>query len=138
MTSTALDASALGHERTPPQLRRLLLLDAIGSGAGALLALAASDWVSGYLGLAPALLRGAGVVLVPYVALLLLAVVIPSVPRALVSIIVTLNVLWVLASIGLLVTARASPTGFGIVFVLVQAGAVALLAWAQYSRLRLT
>lgn len=136
MTSNALDAAALGHERTYPPLRRLLLIDAIGSGASALLAMAASDWLSAYLGLAPALLRGAGVVLVPFVALLALAVVMPRAPRALVGIIITLNVLWVLASLGLLVTGRASPTGFGIVFVLVQAGAVALLAWGQCTRLK--
>ena len=49
-------------------LRRSLILDAVASGATAALMLAGAGLLEGWLGLPAALMRGAGLVLVPYVA----------------------------------------------------------------------
>jgi hypothetical protein len=117
-------------------LRRVLLVDAMASGACALLALVAADWLSPHLGLSPAFLRGAGLILIPFVALLLAVAARGTDSRPAVGIIIAFNVLWVLASVGVLVTGGVAPTGLGIAFVLVQAAVVALLGWLQFAGLR--
>ncbi len=47
-----------------------------------------------------------------------------------------MNILWAVDSALLLLTGWVAPTGLGLAFVLVQAGAVAVLAEAQYLGLR--
>ena len=51
-----------------PFMRNALALDAAASGATGLLLLAGARWLEDLLGLPVALMRGAGLILIPYVA----------------------------------------------------------------------
>jgi hypothetical protein len=117
-------------------LRRALLLDATASGAMALLALAAAGPLSAPLGLSAGLLRGAGMVLVPFVALLLVAARAPRISPALAWTVIAVNGAWIAASVLLVVERLAAPTALGTAFVLAQAAAVALFTVLEYAGVR--
>ena len=117
-------------------LRRALVLDAVASGATALLVIAAAGFIDVLLGLPVALLRGAGLLLVPYVAFVAFVATRPRIEPAAVWVIITCNVLWALASFLLLLSGQLAPTGLGIAFVLAQAVVVALLGELQWMGLR--
>jgi hypothetical protein len=117
-------------------LRRALVLDAVASGATALLVIAAAGVIDGLLGLPVALLRGAGLVLVPYVALVAFVATRARIEPAAVWVIIACNALWALASFVLLLSGELAPTGLGIAFVAAQAIIVALLGELQYMGLR--
>lgn len=117
-------------------LRRVLLLDAAASGAmGVLLLLAAGPLVD-WLGLPLALLRGAGIVLLPFAAWVTWVATRNPISRRMTWVVVVVNVLWVLDSVLLLFTGWVEPTALGYAFVLGQAFVVAALAEAQYVGLR--
>ncbi len=128
--STLATSAATGQSAT--FLRRALLLDAVASGATALLVIVAAGFLEGLLGLPAALLRGAGLVLVPYVALVIFAGSREVISRPAVWAIVIVNGLWALASILLLFTGLVDPTLLGYAFVIGQAAVVALLGELQY------
>jgi hypothetical protein len=117
-------------------LRRALMLDALASGATALLLIAAAGFLDALLGLPVALLRGAGLLLVPYVAFVAFVATRPRIEPAGVWVIVACNVLWVLASFLVLLSGKLAPTGLGIAFVVAQAIVVALLGELQVMGLR--
>lgn len=117
-------------------LRRALVLDAVASGATALLVIAAAGLIDGMLGLPVALLRGAGLVLVPYVALVAFVATRARIEPAAVWVIIACNALWAIASFLLLLSGQLAPTGLGIAFVAAQAIVVALLGELQYMGLR--
>jgi len=117
-------------------LRRTLVLDAVASGATALLVIAAAGLIDGLLGLPVALLRGAGLVLVPYVAFVVFVATRARIEPAAVWVIIACNALWALASFVLLLSGELAPTGLGIAFVAAQAIIVALLGELQYMGLR--
>ena len=117
-------------------LRRALLLDAAASGATALLAIAGAGFLEGLLGLPAALLRGAGLVLVPYVAFAIYAGTREAIPRPAVWVIIAANALWALASVLLLLSGLVAPTLLGYALVIGQAAVVALLGELQYIGLR--
>ena len=117
-------------------LRRALVLDAVASGATALLVIAAAGHIDGLLGLPAALLRGAGLVLVPYVAFVVFVATRARIEPAAVWVIIASNALWALASFAVLLSGRLAPTGLGIAFVAAQAIIVALLGELQYVGLR--
>jgi hypothetical protein len=117
-------------------LRRALVLDAVASGATALLVIATAGVIDGLLGLPVALLRGAGLVLVPYVALVAFVATRRRIEPAAVWLIIACNALWALASFVLLLSGELAPTGLGIAFVAAQAIIVALLGELQYMGLR--
>ena len=123
-------------DRPPVFLRRALILDAVASGATALMMIAGADLVEGLLGLPGTLLRGAGLVLIPYVAFVIYAGTRSAISRAAVWAIVAANVLWAVASALLLVSGWVAPTALGYAFVIAQAVAVALLGELQYVGLR--
>jgi hypothetical protein len=103
----------------PPStfLRRSLILDAVASGATAALVLAGADLLQGWLGLPTALMRGAGLVLVPYVAFVgYLATRATVTPAAVWTVI--------------------AATALGYAFVLAQAAVVAVFGELQYVGLR--
>jgi hypothetical protein len=117
-------------------LRRALLADGVISGTtGALMLIAASP-LGGLLGLNVALLRTAGLSLLPFAALLVYLSVRTTIPHRLVWGIVGYNVLWALDSVLLLATGWATPTIWGYLFTLGQALAVAVFAGLQYAGLR--
>jgi len=117
-------------------LRRALMLDAVASGATGLLLIAGAGLLEGLLGLPTALLRGAGLVLVPYVAFVLWAGTRETIARPAVWTIIAANVLWAVASGLLLVSGLVAPTLLGTAFVIGQAVVVALLGELQYVGLR--
>ncbi len=113
-------------------LQRVLVLDAAASGATALLVIAAAGPLAGLLGLPQGLLRGAGLVLLPYVAFVIYAATRDDIPRPAVRTIIAANVLWAAASALLLVSGWVAPTALGYAFVIGQAAIVALLGGLQY------
>ena len=123
-------------DQSPTFLRRALQLDAVASGATALLMIAGAGLVEGLLGLPAALLRGAGLVLVPYVAFVIYTGTREAIPRPAVWAIIVANVLWAAASALLLISGWVAPTGLGYAFVIAQAVVVALLGELQYVGLR--
>lgn len=131
-----MSASLAQLDRPPIFLRRALILDAVASGATGLLMIAGAGLLEGLLGLPAALLRGAGLVLVPYVAFVVYAGTREAIPRPAVWTIVVANVLWAVASGLLLVSGLVAPTVLGYVFVTGQAVVVALLGELQYMGLR--
>jgi hypothetical protein len=118
-----------------PFLRNALLVDATASGATALLMIAGAGMLDGLLGLPAALLRGAGLVLVPYVAFVVWAGTRTPIQSGAVWAIIVANAAWAIASIALLV-GFLTPTPLGTAFVIGQALVVALLGEAQYVGLR--
>jgi hypothetical protein len=117
-------------------LRRVLLADGVTSGAMGVLLLIAASPLAGLLGLEVALLRAAGLILLPFSALVLYSGARASISPRAVWIIVAANLLWVVDSILLLVTGWADPTTLGYLFTVGQALAVAVFAGLQYAGLR--
>ncbi len=119
-----------------PFLRNIFAADAAVSGAAAILMIVGAPYLSPLLGVPSGLLFWAGVVLVPFVALLLGTLRRQSVPRLILIDIIAVNALWVAASFGLLFSGLVSPNALGIAFVAAQALAVAVLAELQFVGLR--
>lgn len=117
-------------------LRRALILDAVASGATGLLMIAGAGLIDGSLGLPAALLRGAGLVLVPYVAFVAYVGTREAIARPAVWTVIAANALWAVASALLLVSGWVAPTALGYAFVIGQAVVVALLGELQYVGLR--
>jgi hypothetical protein len=123
--------------RHPMFLRRVLLADALASGATGALALLAAAPLSGLLGLPPGLLRGAGALLLPYAAVVAwLALRRAGPPRAGVWAVVAVNAAWAAESVGLLLSGWVAPTALGVAFVLAQAAVVAGFAVLQAAGVR--
>src|SRR6185503_16940122 len=91
-------------------LRFALLADAVASGATGLMMIAGADLLTGLLGLPVALMREAGLVLVPYVAFVAFVGTRAVISRPAVQAVIALNVLWVLGGAGLLVSGWVVPT----------------------------
>jgi hypothetical protein len=117
-------------------LRRALLVDAAITGATAVMLVAGAPILQDLLGLQPALLRGAGLSLIPFTALLLYLLRADPLPRGAIRFVVACNAIWALDSIALLFTGWVDPTGIGQAFVVFQALVVAGFAEMQYLGLR--
>lgn len=126
----------MSYDQSSNFLRRALILDALASGATGLLMIAGAGLVEGLLGLPAALLRGAGLVLVPYVAFVVYTGTRETISRSAVWMIIVANVAWAAASALLLASGWVSPTALGYAFVIAQAVVVALLGELQYMGLR--
>jgi hypothetical protein len=119
-------------------LRQLLLADAaLCGGAGIVMALGASP-LADWLGMPSLLLRVSGLVLLLYAAVLAYLGTREHEDRRAIWAIAGLNLLWVLASIGLLVTGWVEPTALGYTFVIVQAVVVAIFVELYVTGLRQT
>ena len=117
-------------------LRYTLLADAVASGTTGLMMIAAAGLLEGLLGLPTALMREAGLVLVPYVAFVAWVGTRAAIARPAVQAIIAMNVLWVLGSVALLVGGFVAPTVLGYAFVIMQAVVVGVLAELQLIGLR--
>jgi len=117
-------------------LRYALLADAVASGATGLLLIAGADLLTGLLGLPVALMREAGLLLVPYVALVAFVGTREAISRPAVQAIIALNLLWVVGSMGLLMGGWVAPTALGTAFVIAQAVVVGVFAELQFVGLR--
>jgi hypothetical protein len=113
-------------------LRQVLWLDAVTCALMGAALIAASGWLSAYTAIPQPLLFWAGVVLVPIAIFMALVGWRPSAFGA--WIIIAGNVVWVAASIALLAVLIA-PNFWGVAFIVVQAVAVAALAWLEFATL---
>ncbi|MVA99911.1 hypothetical protein GN330_21905 [Nitratireductor sp. CAU 1489] len=119
-----------------PFLRNALYLDAVVSGAAAVLMAGGAGLLSPLLGLPQPLLLWAGLVLFPFVAMLVFAARRERIAHLLMIDIVALNALWVAASFGMLIAGLVEPNLLGIAFVVAQALAVTAFAVLQVASLR--
>jgi hypothetical protein len=119
-----------------PFLRQALLADAVTSATCALLVLVAAGPLERILGLPAGLLRGAGLVLLPYVGILAFLALREDLPRMAVWAVIAANALWAAESVLLLVSGWVQPTSAGIAFVIAQATVVAMYAELQFIGLR--
>ncbi|HEX2462403.1 MAG TPA: hypothetical protein VHJ58_19825 [Vicinamibacterales bacterium] len=117
-------------------LRFALLGDAIASGATGLIMIAGADLLTGLLGLPVALMRGAGLLLIPYVAFVAFVSTRRNIPHEGVKAIIALNIIWVVGSVVLLLSGFVAPTVPGYAFVVFQAIVVGVFAELQFVALR--
>jgi hypothetical protein len=117
-------------------LRRAILADAIFSGASAVLLTLGAGALAPLLSLPEALLRETGLFLVAYAALVGWLGTRPSMPKALVVVVIAGNAAWTIASIALLFSGAVAPNLLGEAFVAIQAIAVGALAELQFVGLR--
>ena len=117
-------------------LRRALTADAVLSGGTAAVMIVAADVAAGLLDVPAALLRYAGIGLIPFVAYVFYLSRRASLRSASVWVVIAINVAWVIASGVLLVSGQIQPNAFGYAFVIAQAIAVAVFAEMQYVGLR--
>jgi len=122
--------------KTSPFLRRVLLADAATSGASGLLMTLAAGPLADWLGVPAALLRYAGLSLLPFAALVAYLATREAPPRGAVWAVIVLNALWAADSILLLAGGWVGPTALGYAFIIAQALVVAAFAEAQYVGLR--
>lgn len=119
-----------------PFLRNALLVDALASGATAILLVAGAGILEPLLGLPSQLLFWAGIALLPFVAMLVVTAKRQSTSRLVLIDIIAINALWVIGSFAVLVSGSFAPSLLGILFVTAQALAVALFAELQFIGLR--
>jgi hypothetical protein len=124
--STAMNLrQSIAHPRFLP---RVLLLDAAATGATAAVLLAAAEPLAPLLSLPAGLLRGAGLALLPFVAVVYALSRHDAPPRGAVAAVVAVNVAWVAASAWLAFASGLRPSPAGVAFVLAQAAAVLAFA----------
>ena len=116
-------------------LRRALVVDALASGLTGALMLVGAGPLAPMLGLPAALLQGAGLVLVPYVAFVAVIATRAHISSPAVWVVIACNAAWTVASFILLID-FVTPTALGTVFVIGQALAVAALGGLQFVALR--
>lgn len=122
--------------RPAPLLRFALVADAAASGAMALMFAFGASPLAPWLGLPEALLRNAGLFLLPYAALVGFIASRAVINKALVWAVIVVNAVWVIDSIALLVSGWISPNWLGMLFVAAQAVAVGVFAELQVVGLR--
>jgi hypothetical protein len=117
-------------------LRRAIQADAIFSGVSAVLLTLGAGTLAPLLNLPEVLLLETGLFLIAYAALVGWLGTRPSMPKALVVIVIAGNAAWTLASIALLFSGAVTPNLLGEIFVAAQAIVVGALAELQYIGLR--
>lgn len=117
-------------------LRRVLLIDALVSGATGILLFAAAPLLESLLQLPEMLLRPAGLFLIPYGALVAYIATRVNPPRWAAWAVVLVNALWAIDSFLLLVSGWVNPNTLGVAFVIAQAVVVAAFAIMQAIGLR--
>lgn len=120
----------------PSSLRRVLVLDAAMSGLSAVAFIAGAGLIASLTALPHGLVFWAGVVLVPWTALLGWQARRSTISRMALIDIVGVNALWTAVSLGLLATGMIQPNALGIAFVMAQALVVGLLTVLQFAALR--
>ncbi len=117
-------------------LKWVLLVDAATCLTSGLLLMLGSATLQKFLGLPAELLVYSGVSLLPFAAWLVYLATREVLSQAVIWLVITLNALWAIDSIVLLLTGWVLPTELGYTFVIGQALAVALFAGLQYLGLR--
>ena len=117
-------------------LRRVLLADALVSGAAGALMLFGAALLAPLLNLPVALLVPAGAVLALYAGALVWLARKPALPRGAVWALIAINVLWAIDCLWVSLGGVFAPTQLGHAFIGVQIAAVLLFADLQYMALR--
>lgn len=115
-------------------LRRVLLADAVVSGAAGLVMIVAAALLAPLVNLPEGLLQIAGAILVPWFVALMWLARLNTIPRTGVMAVIAVNAAWVLGSVAVLFT--FAPSLFGDGFVMAQAVAVGLFAELQIVALK--
>lgn len=126
-------------DRHPVFLRRALAADALASGATGLMMAAGAGLLTSPLGLPEALIREAGVVLIPYTALVGFLASRPTISVPAAWAVAAFNAVWAVDSVLLLLSGYVTPTLLGTAFTLFQAtvvGGFAILQVIGLQRLR--
>jgi hypothetical protein len=123
---------------SPNLLRHTLIADAVASGAMGLLMIAAAGPLSGLLGLPQQLLNIAGVVLIPWTAMVAYLATRAEPKPGSVWAVILINLAWVAGSAFVLFGGVVSPTLLGYAFVAAQAIVVLAFADFQFFGLRNT
>ncbi|WP_419999864.1 hypothetical protein [Streptomyces boninensis] len=127
------------HPRTPTTpvtwLRRILLLDAVVTGANGLAYLAVSGPLADELGMDRGLLLGLGAFLLVYGAVVGYVGLRPSPPPGAVAAFIDINLAWTVASI-VAIVAWLDPSDTGTIWIPLQAAVTAAFAAAQWVMLR--
>ena len=116
-------------------LRATLWTDAIATGATGLLGILAAGPLSDWMDLPAALLRGAGIALIPFVAYLVVIATRDVLSRTGTKAVIGINIAWVTGSAVLLLSGAVDPNAFGYAFVIAQGAAVAMFAELQATAL---
>lgn len=111
--------------RITPFLRNVFMFDALFSGAAAAMFVAGSGIIAHLTGLPQSLLFWAGLVLIPYTALLVWVGRRETASRLVMIDIVAINLAWAAVSLGLLAGGFIAPNALGIAFDILQATVVA-------------
>jgi hypothetical protein len=119
-----------------PTIRRVLFVDAATCVVMGAALFAAAGALASILALPETLLRYAGLSLFPIAAFIGWAATRSHSQPGAVWLVIAGNVLWVLASLALLLGEWVSPNALGYAFVMAQAACVALLAALEYAGLR--
>jgi hypothetical protein len=122
--------------RASSLLRRVLIVDAVTSGAMGLALLAFAGLFADLLQLPLDLISEAGIVLLPFAAFVGFVASRREPARLAVWAIIALNVVWVVDSIVLLFTGWVAPNALGYAFVIAQAAVVLVFADFEYMGLK--
>ena len=122
--------------RASSLLRRILIVDAVTSGASGIAMFALADVFASLLQLPAELVRKAGIILLPFAASVGFVASRREPARIAVWTIIALNVVWVVDSIALLFTDWVAPNALGYVFVIAQAAMVLVFADFEYLGLK--
>ncbi|WP_291859882.1 hypothetical protein [Bradyrhizobium sp.] len=117
-------------------LRRAVQADAIVTGAVALLQAFGAGLLTSMLNLPEPLLRQTGLFLIAYTALVGWLGTRPSMPKALVAIVIAGNAAWALGSIALMFSGWVNPNLLGYAFIALHAISTGVFAELQYIGLR--
>jgi len=117
-------------------LRRVLIVDALISGASGVAMFALADVFASLLQLPVDLVREAGIILLPFAACVGFVASRQEPARLAVWAIIAMNILWVVDSILLLFSGWVAPNVLGYVFVIAQAAMVLVLAVLEYMGLK--
>jgi hypothetical protein len=117
-------------------LRRVLIVDALISGASGVAMFALADVFASLLQLPVDLVREAGIILLPFAAFVGFVASRQEPARLAVWAIIAMNILWVVDSILLLFSGWVAPNVLGYVFVIAQAAMVLVLADLEYMGLK--
>jgi hypothetical protein len=118
-------------------LRKALIADAAISGTTGLAMMLGADMLATLLGVPALLLRYAGLILLPFAALLVVLATRENVHRGAVRAVIVANVLWAIDSIVLLFTGWVDPSALGYAFIVFQAVIVAAFAEVQHVGLKM-
>ncbi|HET7217657.1 MAG TPA: hypothetical protein VFJ02_06395 [Vicinamibacterales bacterium] len=117
-------------------LRRVLLADAVISGATGIAMMLGAETLGALFGVPGTLLRWAGVSLIPFAGFVGVLAARESVAAAAVRAVIVANVLWAVDSVLLLFTGWVDPSLLGYAFIIGQAVIVAALAEIQHIGLK--